>query len=101
MADWVEVASLESIPPAGLRVVADDEEILLVRAGDGVKALSYLCSHQDMALEGGRVQDEAWVCPHHGARFSLETGEALSMPAVSRVSIYDAKVGDGKVYVKL
>jgi 3-phenylpropionate/trans-cinnamate dioxygenase ferredoxin component len=101
MDQWIRAAAMDEIPPGGLRALVGDEEILLIRMGDGVRAISYLCSHQEMALEGGALLDGAWVCPHHGARFSLETGEALSMPAVSGVKIFHARVEDGIAYVML
>lgn len=99
MGEWKDVTSVGEIPPSGLRVVVEDEELLLVRVGEDVRALSYLCSHQEMALEGGRILDGAWVCPHHGARFSLDNGEALSMPAVSGIRIVQTRVEDGRVFV--
>ena len=100
MSDWIDVAAVAEIPPIGLRVLVGDDEVLLVRTEGGVRALSYLCSHQDMPLEGGSSINGSWVCPHHGARFSLETGDALSMPAVSGVNNYKAKEVDGRVFIK-
>lgn len=100
MGDWQKVAAVGEIPSGGLRVLLEDEEILLVKHGDEVSALSYLCSHQEMPLEGGHVSGDAWVCPHHGARFSLKSGEALAMPAVSGINIFLSKVDGGFVYIK-
>lgn len=97
---WVEVAKVASIPPQGMRVLLGEEEVLLVRKGDEVYAIGYLCSHQDMELEGGHLEGDSWVCPHHGARFSLATGEALSMPAVEPVPRYDVEVRGGAVFLK-
>lgn len=100
MSEWVEVASLEEIQEGGRYALVGDEEVLLVRVGAKVYALGYLCSHQDMELEGGHREEGEWVCPHHGARFSLATGEATAMPAVDPVHTYETKVVDGKVFVK-
>jgi 3-phenylpropionate/trans-cinnamate dioxygenase ferredoxin component len=100
MGEWVNVGAASEIGPEGKYALLGDEEILLVRHGEKVYALAYLCSHQDMEMEGGHCEGEGWVCPHHGARFSLETGEALSMPAVEPVKRFDVKVEAGEVYVK-
>jgi 3-phenylpropionate/trans-cinnamate dioxygenase ferredoxin subunit len=100
MADWVKVAAKDDIPPQGLRVVVGDEEILLVKCGGEVFAMAYLCSHQDMELEGGHEEEGGWVCPHHGARFDLRTGEAVAMPAAEPVSVYEVKVEGGSVFVR-
>jgi 3-phenylpropionate/trans-cinnamate dioxygenase ferredoxin subunit len=37
----------------------------------------------------------------HGARFDVETGEALSLPAVKPVPKHEVKVEEGNVYVSL
>jgi 3-phenylpropionate/trans-cinnamate dioxygenase ferredoxin subunit len=52
-----------------------------------------------MELQGGHVEGGAWVCPHHGAKFDLSTGDALSMPAIEAISVFDVRVEAGKVSV--
>lgn len=100
MNPWIQAARLEEIPPEGKHVLAGEEEVLLVRDGKQVYAVSYLCTHQDMELEGGHREGGAWVCPHHGATFDLRTGEALSMPAVEPVKVFEVRVEDGWVFVR-
>ncbi len=100
MNQWIQAARLEEIPEEGQHVLVGEEEVLLVRDGARVYAVSYLCTHQDMELEGGHREGGAWVCPHHGAKFDLRTGEALSMPAVEPVRVFEVRVEDGWVYVR-
>ncbi len=100
MPDWIDVGAVDEIPPGGRHAIVGDEEVLVIRAEGRVYALGYLCSHQDMELEGGHREGGDWVCPHHGARFDLATGEATAMPAVDPVATYEVKVVDGKVFVK-
>ncbi len=98
--EYAAVAKLEEIGDGGLHAFLGDEEILLVRNGKKVYAIGYLCSHMEQGLEGGGVEEGSWVCPHHGARFDLETGKALSMPAVDPIPTYEVKVENDTVYVK-
>lgn len=100
MGEWTEVAGVDEIGEGGMRALVGEEEILLVRREDEVFAMGYLCSHQDMELEGGHCEDESWVCPHHGARFALKTGAALSMPAVEPIPTYEVKVEQGRVFIR-
>ena len=100
MEGFEAVAALDDIGPEGLRVVTGGEEVLLVRRGEEVFALGYLCSHQDMELEGGHLEGDAWVCPHHGARFNVATGEALSMPAIEAIATREVRIVGGKVFLK-
>jgi len=96
---WIEVCRLEEIPPDGGRVVSlPEEDLLLVRKGDGVYALRDFCPHQGMPLGAGKLDGEgAWVCPFHGARFRPEDGAPLNMPADGPVESFPVKVEGDKV----
>jgi 3-phenylpropionate/trans-cinnamate dioxygenase ferredoxin subunit len=41
------------------------------------------------------------VCPRHGARFCLRTGEALTPPAYEPLQTFAARVENGRVLVEL
>ena len=40
-------------------------------------------------------------CWKHGSTFSVETGEALTLPATRPVPVYDVRVDDGQIVVVL
>ena len=65
--------------------------------GGGVRAIDDLCSHAEASLAAGEVEGECVVCPWHGAKFSLETGEALTAPATEPVRAYDVLVDSGRL----
>lgn len=79
------------------------------RVGDGLiavfnvkgklHALADVCSHAQAFLSEGEVSLGAIACPRHGARFDLETGEALSLPATQPVATFPVEVADGEVIV--
>ncbi len=52
-------------------------------AGD-VHAIGDTCTHGDISLAEGFVEDGAVECWAHGSMFSLQTGKPLSLPATSR-----------------
>ena len=54
-----------------------------------------LCSHDGGAIGEGELIGEEIVCPRHGARFNIKTGEALSLPAVEGIPVYPVRVVDG------
>lgn len=98
------VFALDTMESGGAqKVTLDGRDILLVRIEDDVYALSDTCSHADVSLSDGFVEadDRAIECPKHGASFDLKTGEALSLPAIRPVPIYDVAVVDGDVVVTL
>jgi 3-phenylpropionate/trans-cinnamate dioxygenase ferredoxin subunit len=75
--------------------------IAVVRLDDDVYAIGDRCSHQNISLAEGEVHSssKSLECWKHGSEFSLETGEALTLPATKAVPTYDARVEDGEVVV--
>ena len=75
--------------------------VLLVNDGGTVRALENRCSHMDSPLDCGRVRLGWIACPAHGARFDLETGEALTGPASEPVRVFAVRVVDGMIEVEV
>ena len=74
----------------------------MVNAGGVIYAVDDLCTHDHGPLGDGEIVDDDQVkCPRHGARFSLKTGKALSLPAVKGIKAYPVVVEDGHVYVEI
>jgi Ferredoxin subunits of nitrite reductase and ring-hydroxylating dioxygenases len=40
-------------------------------------------------------------CPRHGSAFDLRTGEPHALPATQPVPVYDVKVEDGMVFLRI
>jgi nitrite reductase/ring-hydroxylating ferredoxin subunit len=85
------------VPDEGaLRVVLDGEPMAVVRSAGEVFAIRDVCSHADVALSEGEVDDCTIECWLHGSRFDLRTGAPIGLPATVPVPVYPAKVeGDG------
>lgn len=93
MCDFVSVCRVADIPRGGaLHVDVEGLPIALVRVGDEVFAIHDVCSHADVRLSEGDVIDCTIECWLHGSQFDLRTGAALSLPAITPVSVYDVRV---------
>jgi nitrite reductase/ring-hydroxylating ferredoxin subunit len=57
-------------------------------AGGALTACDDLCPHAGAPLSDGWIEDGCVVCPWHGARFDIATGEALSPPAAGPVEVF-------------
>ena len=77
--------------------------VALVRLGDTVYAIGDTCSHAEVSLAEGIVDTDecALECWKHGSLFSLESGEALTLPATRPVPIYVVRVDGDDVFVDL
>jgi 3-phenylpropionate/trans-cinnamate dioxygenase ferredoxin subunit len=80
--------------PVGRRMVA------VVRSGDEYFAIEDICTHDGAELTGGTVEGAEIICPRHGARFCLRTGQALSPPAYEPVRVFETKTTDGRLWVR-
>ena len=79
-----------------LRVFVGDRAVAVVRADGSLYAILDVCSHADVALSEGEVDDCSIECWLHGSRFDLRNGAPLSLPATLPVPVYDVEVrGDG------
>jgi 3-phenylpropionate/trans-cinnamate dioxygenase ferredoxin subunit len=77
--------------------------IAVVRIDDAVYAIGDTCTHQNISLAEGDVDTEERTieCWKHGSEFSLETGEALTLPATRPEPVYDVRVDGGQIVVVL
>ena len=82
------------------RVVVGGKPIALVLDGTGsVHAIGDTCTHGDISLSEGFVEDETLECWAHGSQFSLLTGKPLSLPAYEPVPVYVVELADGDIYI--
>ena len=74
--------------------------IALVRQGTQVHAMGARCSHAGGPLDQGWVLDGTLVCPWHGTRYDLETGQPVSGPSTCPQPRYQVRLRDGMVEVR-
>jgi 3-phenylpropionate/trans-cinnamate dioxygenase ferredoxin subunit len=101
MVAWVDVARVEDFPPGTVRAVEiEGTPIAVFNLSGRYYAIEDLCSHEAETLSGGEVAGDEIICPHHGAHFSIVTGEALSPPAYEPVATFPVLVEGGIVKVR-
>jgi nitrite reductase/ring-hydroxylating ferredoxin subunit len=103
MSDATEVCLLGDLPlNVARRFVVDGVPLAVVRTDEGVFAINDRCSHADVALSDGEVEDCAIECWLHGSAFDLRTGAPLSLPATVPVPVHAVRVeGEGDAAVVL
>ncbi len=79
----------------------NEETVLIFNVDGALYCVADICTHDGGPLADGELEGCEIVCPRHGARFDLQTGEALCLPAVTPVPTYAVKVENNGVYVEL
>ncbi|KAF5039778.1 Naphthalene 1,2-dioxygenase/salicylate 5-hydroxylase system, ferredoxin component [anaerobic digester metagenome] len=62
------------------------EGILLARVHGQFYAVDDRCGHEGARLSAGRLDGTIITCPAHFSRFNLETGKAISGPAMGALA---------------
>lgn len=101
MSDWIPVCPLSELPHGEHRVVdVDGAQVAVFNLRGELYAIEDVCTHDGGILTGGPVEGDEIVCPRHGARFSIRTGEALAPPAFEPTATFPVRVQDGVVQVR-
>jgi 3-phenylpropionate/trans-cinnamate dioxygenase ferredoxin component len=86
---FIPVASAAELTAGAVKVVEIGGTSILVCHSNGrFFAVENRCSHAEEPLACGRIKAGWIACPVHGARFNLETGNALNPPAKDPIRTY-------------
>jgi 3-phenylpropionate/trans-cinnamate dioxygenase ferredoxin subunit len=99
----VPLIELAQLPDVGaVRVDVDGTALAVVRAEDGsVHVIDDTCSHAEVSLAEGEVEDCSIECWLHGSRFDLRTGRPTGLPATKPIAVYPVTVEGGTVLADL
>jgi 3-phenylpropionate/trans-cinnamate dioxygenase ferredoxin subunit len=101
MSDWVDVARKDDLTPGQHVVVDVDAVAVAVFNIDGeFLAVEDVCTHDGAELASGNLEGDTIVCPRHGAKFCLRTGEVLAPPAYEPVSSFPIRIHGDMVQVR-
>lgn len=83
-----------------VKVLIGGKAVALVKDVDGsCHAIGDTCSHAEISLSEGFVEEGQIECWAHGARFDLASGRALALPATDPIPVYQVSVVDGDIYI--
>jgi Rieske Fe-S protein len=97
----VVVGQADSIPENGAQIkVVDDEEFLIIRrSGNRFHALSAVCTHSRSCLVGWDAKRQQVICPCHHGVFDLH-GNVVSGPPPQPLARREVVVRDGTLYLQ-
>jgi nitrite reductase/ring-hydroxylating ferredoxin subunit/uncharacterized membrane protein len=98
---FVPVMSAAELPENTLhRVTAEGMPVLLLRRGEQIYAIAETCAHLGGPLVEGKCEDLSVICPWHGSRFSLETGDVLKGPSTYPQPCFETRIQQGQIEVR-
>ena len=101
MPQWVKVARAGEIGPGQKKIVEAGGQLMVVINYEGrYYCIEDVCTHDGGPLGEGKLEGYEIICPRHGARFDVRTGDALALPAFEPVATYQVKVENGDLLVE-
>ncbi len=98
---WIDAGPVAALRDGQtLSIAVGRRMIAVARSGDEFFAIEDVCTHDGAELTGGAIEGAEIICPRHGARFCLRTGEALTPPAYEPVRVFETKIEDGHLWVR-
>ena len=98
---WIDAGPVGNLGDGNAVSLAVGRRMIAVaRSGDAYFAIEDICTHDGAQLTGGAIEGTEIICPRHGARFCLRTGEALSPPAYEPVRVFETKIEGGRLWVR-
>jgi nitrite reductase/ring-hydroxylating ferredoxin subunit len=81
-------------------VYVKGKPILLAKVAGQVFGMFNRCPHMGCSFERGILQDHIVMCPCHGWKFDLRTGQYQEINEVI-LPCYRCKIENGKIYVEI
>ncbi|MDP9301054.1 MAG: Rieske 2Fe-2S domain-containing protein, partial [Actinomycetota bacterium] len=100
--EWTAVADQKDIVEGrSVNAVRDGTQLVLVKQGTRLYALSGRCSHLGGPLGEGEVKGTTITCPWHQSTFELKDGSVVRGPARCPQPAYEVRTRQAKIEVRL
>ncbi|HUE11224.1 MAG TPA: non-heme iron oxygenase ferredoxin subunit [Steroidobacteraceae bacterium] len=100
-ATWIDAGPTAAISDGqAVSIALGRRNVAVARSGEEYFAVEDICTHDGAELTGGAIEGAEIICPRHGARFCLRTGEALTPPAYEPIRVFATKIDGGHLWVR-
>jgi 3-phenylpropionate/trans-cinnamate dioxygenase ferredoxin subunit len=98
---WIDAGPADALRDGqSLSISVGRRHVAVVHSSGKFYAVEDVCTHDGETLAGGEIEGDQIICPRHGARFCLRTGEALTPPAYEPVRVFETKLEGGRLWVR-
>jgi 3-phenylpropionate/trans-cinnamate dioxygenase ferredoxin subunit len=100
VSEFQRACAFADVPePGALYVEIEGQPVAVVRSDGELYAIDDTCSHEEVSLSEGEVEDGEIECWLHGSRFDLATGRPTGLPATRPIAVYPVKIDGDDVLV--
>ena len=101
--EWTNVIATDEVPEGQVVGVSIGDHNIAVYhlKGGEFHATDNICTHEFAELSEGILEDCVIECPLHAGQFDIRTGKGLCEPIETDLKVFEVKVADGAVWVRL
>lgn len=88
-------------PNVPLALEVNDRFVVLAMLDGKVFCIEDICTHDGGTLGDGELVGNCLICPRHGAKFDVRTGDAMCMPATEGTLSHEVEIRGEEVFVQL
>jgi len=101
MTEWTDVCADNALAEnENIIVDVDGTDVAIFKLDDKFYAIEDVCTHDGAEIASGVLEGDEIICPRHGARFCVKTGEVKCAPAYENVETFPIQIIDGRVQVR-
>jgi 3-phenylpropionate/trans-cinnamate dioxygenase ferredoxin subunit len=101
MSDWQDVMNESALHEGENTVVdVDGTDVAIFKISGQCYAIADQCSHDGGEIASGTVDGDEIICPRHGARFCIKTGEVTAPPAYEAIDCFPIRIEQGRIQVR-
>jgi 3-phenylpropionate/trans-cinnamate dioxygenase ferredoxin subunit len=102
MAEFIKAASVNDLAEGQMKSVElKHRGIVLCNVDGKYFALADECTHDSAPISTGCIENGEIVCPRHGARFDIATGNVIAPPALVPVDTFEVKIEGEDILVAI
>lgn len=102
MRHWITIAiDSELADNARKAIVVEKTPILLFKTDGTYYAIHNVCTHENLPLTEGVLENDTLICPFHGASFCIKTGDVKSAPAFADLKTYPVRIEHHQVQIHI
>ncbi|MEE9338913.1 MAG: non-heme iron oxygenase ferredoxin subunit [Methylococcaceae bacterium] len=101
MTDWIDVCDANALAnKENIIVDVDGTEVAIFKIDEQFYAIEDVCTHDGAEIASGELDGDEIICPRHGARFCVKTGEVKCAPAYENVDVFPIRIENGRLQVR-
>lgn len=101
MTDWLDVMNESALAEGENTVIdLDGTDVAIFKIDGQCYAIADMCTHDGGEIASGTLEGDEIVCPRHGARFCVKTGEVTAPPAYENIDCFPVRIEQGKIQVR-